>query len=45
DNRNLAYQRAVAEDRVWLDGDQAISSHMQQWLGLSHFADEPRRVD
>jgi DNA-binding HxlR family transcriptional regulator len=37
-------RKAVAEDRVNLDGDQAISSHMQQWLGLSHFAGEARRV-
>lgn len=36
--------KAVADDKVYLDGDQAISSHMQQWLGLSHFAGEPRRV-
>lgn len=37
-------RKAVAEDRVNLDGDQAISSHMQQWLGLSHFAGEPKRI-
>ena len=37
--------KAVAEDKVYLDGDQAIASHMQQWLGLSHFAGEARRVD
>ena len=37
--------KAVAEGKVYLDGDQAIASHMQQWLGLSHFAGEARRVD
>jgi DNA-binding HxlR family transcriptional regulator len=36
--------KAVAEDKLYLDGDQAISSHMQQWLGLSHFASEPKRI-
>lgn len=37
--------KAVVEGKVYLDGDQAIASHMQQWLGLSHFAGEARRVD
>lgn len=36
--------QAVAEEKVYLDGDQAISSHMQAWLGLSPFASEPKRV-
>jgi DNA-binding HxlR family transcriptional regulator len=36
--------KAVAEDKLYLDGDQAISSHMQQWLGLSHFASEPKCI-
>ena len=36
--------QAVAEEKVYLDGDQAISSHMQQWLGLSPFAREAKRV-
>jgi hypothetical protein len=27
-----------------IDGDQALACSMQQWLGLSAFAFEPRRV-
>lgn len=35
---------ALADDTLRLDGDRDISSRMQQWLGLSHFASEPKRA-
>jgi DNA-binding HxlR family transcriptional regulator len=34
----------IEQDTVRLDGDQAISSQMQTWLGLSHFAGERKRA-
>ena len=37
-------RREVEAGSVELDGDPAIAGAMQQWLGLSPFAHEPRRV-
>ena len=37
-------RREVEAGRVELDGDPSIAGAMQQWLGLSPFAKEPRRV-
>jgi len=34
----------VTKRQLHLDGDPAIASAMQQWLGLSSFAPMPRRV-
>lgn len=31
-------------DRLLFDGDSRIGAHMQDWLGLSHFATEPKRA-
>ena len=36
-------RREVAGEAVRLDGDRAIAGRMQTWLGLSHFASEPKR--
>lgn len=36
--------RAVAEDRLTLVGDREVAAAMQDWLGLSPFAPEPKRV-
>lgn len=38
-------QQEVEAGRLELDGNPAIARAMQQWLGLSYFAHEPRRVD
>lgn len=37
-------KKEVADSRMFLDGSQALSSRMQDWLGLSHFAGEPKRA-
>jgi DNA-binding HxlR family transcriptional regulator len=34
----------VAAGRVLLEGDPKLAGAMQSWLGLSHFAGEPRRA-
>lgn len=39
-----AIRQEVAAGNVELDGDPAVASAMQSWLGLSKFAPEPRRV-
>jgi DNA-binding HxlR family transcriptional regulator len=36
---------AVAGDQLHLDGDHAISSRMQEWLGLSHFASVKKKAN
>lgn len=36
---------AVADGQLHLDGDRAISLRMQEWLGLSRFAKETKRVN
>lgn len=38
-------RQAVDEHKLDLDGDRTVSRHMQQWLGLSPFAKERKRVD
>jgi len=38
-------RQAVADHRLDLDGDRTVSRHMQEWLGLSPFAKERKRVD
>jgi len=37
-------QKEIEAGRLELDGDPQIAKAMQQWLGLSTFAAEPRRV-
>ncbi|GAA4522372.1 helix-turn-helix domain-containing protein [Chelativorans composti] len=37
-------RKEIDAGRLALDGDPKIASAMQQWLGLSPFAKEPRRV-
>ncbi|TKT75359.1 helix-turn-helix domain-containing protein [Aquamicrobium sp. LC103] len=37
-------RREIEAGRLELDGDPAVAKAMQQWLGLSPFAPEPRRV-
>ncbi len=36
--------REIEAGNLALDGDPAIARAMQQWLGLSPFAAEPRKV-
>jgi len=38
-------KNAVADDQLHLDGDGAIALRMQEWLGLSPFANETKRVN
>ena len=37
-------RREVEAGSVELEGDPSIAGAMQQWMGLSPFAKEPRRV-
>ena len=39
-----AVRKEIEAGRVEIDGDPRIAQTMQQWLGLSTFASEPRRV-
>jgi hypothetical protein len=39
-----AVRKEVEAGRLEIDGDPRIAQAMQQWLGLSPFAPEPRRV-
>lgn len=34
----------IAAGRIVADGDRALASRMQGWLGLSHFAGEPKQA-
>ncbi len=36
-------KREIAGNSVQLDGDRKIAARIQTWLGLSHFAGEPKR--
>jgi DNA-binding HxlR family transcriptional regulator len=38
-------RKEIEEGRLALDGDPNIAKAMQQWLGLSTFAPEPRKVN
>jgi len=40
----MSVRRAEDKDRLALSGDPEIAGHMQRWLGLSPFADEPKRA-
>lgn len=38
-------KQELEADRLQLDGNREIAARMQTWLGLSHFAGEPKRAD
>ena len=38
-------RKEIEEGRLELDGDPKIAKAMQQWLGLSTFAPEPRKIN
>jgi hypothetical protein len=40
----VAIRREVEAGSVELEGDPSIAGAMQKWMGLSPFAQEPRRV-
>lgn len=37
-------RKAISEGKLLLTGDRQLASHMQTWLGLSHFAAEKKLV-